>query len=110
MAYDKHLAQRVREILREDEVEFFEQRMFGSLAFSVRGNLACGVSGDSLFARVGLAAYAEALARPHTAPFPDAGRPMRGWVLVAPDGCRTADELEAWVRKAVDFVVTLPPK
>ena len=88
MAYDKHLAQRVREVLREEEIEFIEQRMFGSLCFAVRGNLACGVSGDSLFARVGRAAYAEALARPHTAPFPGSGRPMRGWVTVAPGRLR----------------------
>ena len=44
MAYNQGLAQRVREML--DELEppgLAEKKMFGGVAFMLRGNLACGV-------------------------------------------------------------------
>jgi len=44
MAYDEGLAQRVRELLDELDVrDMAEKKMFGGIAFMLRGNLACGV-------------------------------------------------------------------
>ena len=42
VAYDVHLADRVRSILK-DAGEFSEKRMFGGLAFMVNGYMCCGV-------------------------------------------------------------------
>jgi hypothetical protein len=38
------------------------------------------------------------------------GRPMKGWILVAPEGLRTKRELATWVGRGVVFARTLPPK
>ena len=52
MAYDEHLAERVRGIVGSDP-GIDEKRMFGGLAILLDGNMAVGVSGDELMVRVG---------------------------------------------------------
>ena len=38
------------------------------------------------------------------------GRPMKGWVMVEPDGIEDDAQLAGWIERAVEFVVTLPAK
>jgi hypothetical protein len=38
------------------------------------------------------------------------GRPMKGWLLVEADGCKTEKQLGTWVKEADAFALTLPPK
>jgi len=110
MPYDKDLADRVRGQL-SDEGGATEKRMFGGLAFLLGGNMAVGLSGSGeLMVRVGPDGTEAALAEPHTRLFDMTGRPMRGWILVAPEGVSTARQLSAWVRRGLEFARTLPPK
>jgi TfoX/Sxy family transcriptional regulator of competence genes len=110
MAYDRDLAQRLREQLAaQDGVT--ERAMFGGLAFLLRGNMAVAASGQGgLLARIDPADTAAALARPHASLMEMRGRAMDGWIRVAPEGVRTARQLAPWVRRSVAFVRTLPPK
>ncbi len=109
MAYDEDLANRVRERLaNEDAVT--EKAMFGGLAFLLAGNMAVGLNKDDLMVRVGPEASDAALAEPHVRVFDMTGRPMKGWVLVAPEGTRSDADLAAWVRRGVDFARSLSPK
>jgi len=108
MAYNEELARRIRAHLAT--VEHGEKRMFGGVAFFVNGNMACGVSGDTLMVRVGPAGYEEALRRPGTRPFDMTGRPMKGWVGVDPEGLATEEMLEDWIRQGVQFAASLPAK
>jgi hypothetical protein len=87
MAYDERLVERLRQILggRSDVVE---KRMVGGRSFMVGGHLCCGVTGSDLMVRVGPAAYQTALAEAYVWPMQFAGRPLMGYVLVAPDGYR----------------------
>jgi TfoX/Sxy family transcriptional regulator of competence genes len=109
MAYDKGLAQRVREIL-EDEPGFDEKKMFGGMCFLLFGNMVCGIIKDDLIVRVGADKYAEALNIPHTRKFDITGKPLKGWVMVLAAALDDDEELDDWVQKAVSFVRTLPPK
>ena len=109
MAYDEDLADRVREQLAS-EPAVAEKAMFGGLAFLLEGNMAVGISGDDLMVRVGPDASDDALARPHTRPFDMTGRPMKGWILVAPDGVAGERALAAWVARGADFARSLPAK
>ena len=109
MAYDEGLAQRIREALGELP-HLVEKKMFGGIGFMVRGNMACGVNKDALIVRVGPGHYKEAMQQPHTRPFDITGQPMKGWVMVGPEGYESDDELAAWVQQGVDFALTLPPK
>jgi hypothetical protein len=38
------------------------------------------------------------------------GRPMKGLILVAPEGIKTKRQLGAWVKRGVEFARTLPPR
>ncbi len=109
MAYDRGLAQRVREQL-EVVPGFAEKKMFGGLCFTIFGNMACGILGDGIIVRVGRERHQEALKHPYTKPFDFTGKPMRGWVVVSSDGIDSDEELEAWLARGVDFARSLPPK
>lgn len=106
MAYDERLAARLRTALG-DRPAISERKMFGGLAFLLDGKMFCAVSGADLMVRVGPARYEEALARPHARLMDFTGRPLTGFVYVAPAGIRGA-ALARWVDLAADFVAALP--
>ena len=72
--------------------------------------MCCGVLNDVLVVRVGRDAYDDAVARPHARPMDFTGRPMRGWVYVAPDGFSEDTDLDGWVGLGVAFASLLPAK
>jgi TfoX/Sxy family transcriptional regulator of competence genes len=110
MAYDEDLANRLRELLA-DEDAVTEKKMFGGLAFLVRGNMTVSASRNGgLLARIDPADTQAALARPHVALMEMGGRTMDGWVTVAPEGVKTKRQLGAWVNRSLAFVSTLPAK
>jgi TfoX/Sxy family transcriptional regulator of competence genes len=110
MPYDRELAHRVRELLSE-EPGVREQSMFGGLAFLLHGNMAVALTrGGELMVRVGAEAADAALARGHVRQVEMRGRPMTGWVVVAPDGIRTKRQLASWVRRGCELALTLPRK
>ena len=110
MAYDEGLAQRVREVLEEDQPAVVEKKMFGGIAFLVQGNMCCGVLNDVLIVRVGPDGYPAAIGKPHTRVFDLTGRPMKGWVVVTSAGYESDEALEGWVQQGVEFALTLPEK
>ena len=79
MAYDEHLAERIRGVLRSRD-NVTEKKMFGGIAFMVGGNMAVGVTRDELMVRVGPDAHDEALSQPHVRVMDMGNRPMRGMV------------------------------
>ena len=109
MAYNQVLAGRVRDHL-SPRVAVEEKVMFGGIAFMVNGNMALGVLGDGLIVRAGLAGFEAALEKPGADLFQPTGKPMSGWVIVAPEGHQTEESLESWIEMALEFVQTLPAK
>lgn len=109
MAYDEELAARVREVLVE-QADVDERQMFGGIAFMVKGHMCCGVLKGDLVLRLGPERTRQALQEAHVRPMDFTGRPMKGYVFVAPAGVRTESVLRHRVRSALDFVDTLPPK
>ena len=110
MAYDEYLANRIRDLLA-DEDAITEKKMFGGLAFLLHANMAVSASRDGgLLIRIDPADTDETLARPHAARMEMGGRAMDGWITVAPAGLKTERELAAWVKQSLDFVKTLPSK
>ncbi|MEV3912176.1 TfoX/Sxy family protein [Streptomyces canus] len=109
MAYDEGLAERIRQYLGADH-DITEKRMFGSIVFLYRGNMAVGVTGDELMVRIGPDAADAALARPGARVFDMTGRPMRGWVVVAGSAVTEDEALGAWIDEGRAFAASLPPK
>jgi len=111
MPYDEALVTRLRQALEAlGANDIVEKRMFGGVGMMIDGNMCGGVHKDRLIVRVGPEAYEPALAQPFASEFDITGRPMRGWVMVAPEGCRSSDKLLSWAEMGLTFVHTLPPK
>jgi TfoX/Sxy family transcriptional regulator of competence genes len=108
MAYNQELAERIRSQL--SGISFVERKMFGGVGFLIGGNLACGVHKANLIVRVDPERHSALLKKPQAKPFDLTGRPMKGWLLVEAEGCKTEKQLGAWVREGVQFASTLPPK
>ena len=108
MAYDLKLAERIRSELIG--VPFVEKKMFGGLGFLLNGNLACGVNKNDLIVRVDPEKHSALLKKPYAKPFDMTGRPMKGWLVVEADGCKTDKQLSTWVKEGVEFALTLPAK
>ena len=109
MAIDEAVAGRVRKALTESP-DVVEKRMFGGIAFMVRGNMCCGVIGDRLMLRVGPKGYETALSRSHARAMDFTGRPMKGMVYVEPAGFASPRDLKTWIERAMEFVLSLPAK
>lgn len=109
MSYDKKTILRIREALKGSS-GLIEKEMFGGIGFLLFGNMACGVIKDEMVVRVGPHGYEEALLEPHTRPFDYIGRPMRGWVVVSPEGFKHQEDLQNWVALGVNYASTLPAK
>lgn len=86
------------------------RRMFGCPCAFVNGNMFTGLHEQRLIVRLGEAERAALLTKPGTEPFAVTGRTMREYVAFARALEHTPRELSGWVKKALDFAQTLPPK
>lgn len=109
MAYDENVAARVRAALKGRR-GVTEKKMFGGIAFMVRGHMAIGVQDGDLMVRVGPDGYADAVAQPAARPMDFTGKPLKGYVYVGPQGFTTEKVLGGWVERALAFNRTLEPK
>lgn len=103
MAYDTRLADRVRSVLRRKR-GIGERAMFGGLAFLLGGKMCCGILKRDLVVRVGPDDYEECLDKPHVRPMDFTGRPLKGYVYVAPPALKSRAALAAWVGRGLEFV------
>lgn len=107
MAYDEKLDARITEVIAGWGAT--KRKMFGGTCHLLHGNMLCGVHNDRLIVRLGQQAGPAALDEPHTRPMDITGRPMKGWVMVSPQGY-AGQALRDWLDRARTFVSTLPPK
>jgi hypothetical protein len=59
---------------------------------------------------VGRDAHADALTKPHTRPMDFTGRPMKGFIYVAPAVAKTDRMLTAWIQQGLDGIATKKKK
>jgi TfoX/Sxy family transcriptional regulator of competence genes len=110
VAYDEELAERIRTLLG-GEAGVTEQKMFGGLAFLVRGNMAVAASGQGgALVRVDPAESDTLVATTSARLMEMRGRQMQGWLLVASEDLRADDELATWVERGTAYARSLPPK
>jgi TfoX/Sxy family transcriptional regulator of competence genes len=110
MAYDEDLADRIRELL-VGEPDLTEQKMFGGLAFLVRGNMAVAASGQGgVLVRVDPATSDKLVATTKARPMEMRGRPMRGWLRIDGDSVGTKRQLARWVGMGTAYARSLPTK
>lgn len=109
MPYNEAIGGRIKKVVSKwDHTD--TKKMFGGICHLLHGNMFCGVYKDFLILRLGAEKAKKALDAPFVRPFDITGKAMKGWVMVAQEGFKTDDELEAWLNQARGFVETLPAK
>ncbi len=103
MAYNEHLADRIRQRLDEQKAQYEEKRMMGGLCFMVDDKMCVGIVKEELMARIGKELQNENQDRLGCRPMDFTGRPMTGYVFISPEGIDQQDDLEHWVDLCLQF-------
>jgi hypothetical protein len=110
VAYDVHLADRVRELL-VDGSPLTEQLIFGGLAFLVAGKIAIAESSQGgLLVRVDPARADLLLATTKARPMKIRGQVIRGWLHVEGDDLHTGRQLAQWIALGTATAANAPAK
>ncbi len=86
------------------------KKMFGGMAWLLRGRMCVGVWHDSLVVRCHPQEWTEHLQRPQVREMDITGRSMKGWLLVDAPALRTSAGLKRWLEISRTYVGTLPAK
>ena len=109
MAYDEDLAGRIRELLGPRR-DLTEKKMFGGLAFLVKGNMAVAASGKGgILVRVDPEESDALVAKGTAKPMVMRGRAMAGWLRVDADDVE-GRALKTWVSRGAAYAGSLPAK
>jgi len=103
MAYNEHLAERIRRNVMEKHIHFEEKEMMGGLCFLVNDKLCIGIVKENLMARVGEHLQKENAGKHGCRPMDFTGRPMKGFVFVSPEGIDRESDLEHWIDLCIQF-------
>lgn len=103
MAYNEALGARIALILSDQFIEFIEKKMFGGLAFMINDKMCVGIIKDSLMLRVMDDQYEKVLKLKHADIMQFTGKPMKGFVLIDPEGLKTQPQLKKWIDYGLEF-------
>lgn len=87
-----------------------KKKMFGGIGWMLNGNMCVGIYKDTLIARVGDTKAKELLLQPNIKPMDITGTPMKGWIMVTPEGLESDKSLTSITLDALKFVATLEEK
>jgi TfoX/Sxy family transcriptional regulator of competence genes len=96
MAYDEQLANRIRQAFGARH-DITERKMFGGLTFLCLGRMCCGIVGSDMMVRVPDDELDAVRRNRYVRPMDFTGKPLKGFVYVSPQGCRTLAALRAWL-------------
>jgi TfoX/Sxy family transcriptional regulator of competence genes len=108
MAYNEKLAQKVREALCGIRY-VHEKKMFGGIAFMVNDKMCVGVDKDDLMLRCEPEQTDELLTKKGVRIFNLTGKPMKGWLLIGPEGTSEKRNLDYWISLAMKSNTRIKP-
>jgi TfoX/Sxy family transcriptional regulator of competence genes len=103
MPYDEYLADRIKRVLQDQKVNFYEKKMMGGVAFMVDDKMCVGVVRDNLMARIDPEIYEQVLQKPGCREMDFTGRPMKGFVFLEPEATDMDENLEYWIGLALEY-------
>ena len=110
MAYDDVLAGRIRDLIGPDP-ELTEKKMFGGLAFLIRGHMAISASGQGgALVRVAPERTEDLVATTPATVAVMQGREMPGWLRVGAEHVASDDDLSPWIEMCIGHTRSLPPR
>lgn len=102
MAYDKKLADRIRERLADLPV-VEEKEMMGGLTFMVDDKMCVGIIKDEMMCRIDPDLHAELVEMTGCRTMDFTNRPMIGYILIEDHAMRMPKEFEYWIDLALEF-------
>jgi TfoX/Sxy family transcriptional regulator of competence genes len=109
MAYSEEFADRIRLGFHQRDIVFEERKMMGGLCYMVDHKMCVGLLADKasgqacLMARIGEAAYPQALAKAGVSEMNFTGRSMKGYVFVDEVVLESESQLGYWLDLALAF-------
>jgi hypothetical protein len=104
MAYDRLLAERVREYLAKfPQIEIEEKEMFSGLAFLVNGKMCVNVSGQNLMCRFDAMLTEKLSEKRGFIPMVMKGQVSQGYGYIEPVGFKGSTDFEFWIDLCLDF-------
>ena len=104
MAYNEHLADRIKENLESRKIKYIEKKMFGGVCLMVDDKMLMGVMKDQLMARVDPVDDApKALKRKGAVMMDFTGKTMKGFILVDEDVIDMEEDLDYWVSLCLKY-------
>ena len=87
-----------------------KKAMFGGFGYYLNGNMIAGIHGKSYVIRLGPEMAKTANKLPIFKNFTVSGKIRKGWVIAKPEAFSDNEILLEWLKKARNFVETLPPR
>lgn len=103
MAYDNYLEERINRALTEKRVPYLAKKMMGGLCYMVDEKMCVGIVKNYLMCRVGEEEYATCLEKEGCQPMDFTGRPMKGYVFVAPEALDSDEALSYWIQLCIEY-------
>lgn len=103
MAYDEFLAERIERVLQDANVPFYGKKMFGGICYMVDEKMCVGVLKRELMVRVDPMIHDEFCRKPGAKPMDFTGASMKGFIMIDPESVDLEEDLEYWIRQALDF-------
>jgi TfoX/Sxy family transcriptional regulator of competence genes len=103
MAFNKKIADRVREVIALTHKNVEEKKMFSGLCFMVNDKMCIGVHADKIMVRLDPVVYDKVIEKEDCEPMNFTGKIMRGFVFVNEEAITTRKKLEYWVGLALEF-------
>ncbi len=102
MAVNEKLTSKIREALNNvPNVE--EKKIFSGIAFMVNDKLCIGVSDNRIMCRVDPVVHDELIKKPGCTTTVMQGKAMKGYVYVDESVLNTKEQIDFWVKLALDF-------
>ena len=103
MAYNEKLADRVRELIAEEQKNIEEKKMFGGLCFMVNDKMCIGVEKERLMVRINPQKYDEVIEKEGCRPMDFTGKVMKGFVFVDVEAVQSKNQLQYWINLALQY-------
>jgi TfoX/Sxy family transcriptional regulator of competence genes len=103
MAYDRHLADRITQIVERHKVAFYEKEMMGGVTWMVDEKMSIGIYKNALMARINPEQVDTLLQRAGVEQMIHGGKAMTGYLTIQSEGFDLDIDLEFWVQKCLEF-------
>lgn len=103
MAYDFHLADRIKSEVDKKKVTYIEKQMMGGWCLLIDEKMCVGIVKNDLMARIDPELDKLVLKKKGCRPMDFTGRVMKGYYFISPESIDLEKDLEYWVQLCLDF-------